>query len=236
MSSKMRILRGPSALRVKMGVTQEVFAQYLGIAASTVSMVELGQRPFPKKALQRLAELEIAWAKKDEQAGVRSKEPTRALSAQQQYMRDCRQNIRRLKLSRAEYELKRMTEQYNEVMEGFAYVDLAKKIHGQEEGSQQQAALERAEYALTAALRRCNKEQQSKIEGKIAGLKIVIAAHEPVSIVEEAECEVVQAPQAAMAEVMLHTLPVRIIEEIDLVLPERHRLRLRGGEGVEVAA
>ena len=235
-SSKMRILRGPSALRVKMGVSQEVFGQYLDIAASTVSMVELGNRPFPKKALQRLAELEIAWANREKGAGVPAKEPNRALPAQQQFIRDTKQNIRKLDLSRAKYELDRMTGQYNEVMESFAYIELAKQIHGQEEGSQQKAALERAELSLIGVLRSCNMEQQSKIRGRIARLEIIIAAHEPVVMVIDAATEAVDAPALRRADDRLNPIQVIWAEESELVLPESQPLSVRVKEEMEAAA
>jgi transcriptional regulator with XRE-family HTH domain len=233
MSSKMRILRGPGALRVKMGVSQEIFAQYLGIASSTVSMAELGHRPFPKRALQRLAEMEIAWAGKDPEAAEQSSLPVEVPTAHQEFIREKKQYIRRLDLSRARYRLERMTEQYNEITEGFAHLQLAKQLHGQVEGSQQQRGLERAEMHLTAALRKCNKEQQSKIEGKIAMLEIVIAAHEPVV---SAETEAVKPQQHNSTDKAVSSATAIYIDQPVMSSPVRHWLMVRGREGVEAAA
>ena len=178
LSSKMRILRGPGALRIKMGVSQEVFAQYLGIAASTVSMAELGNRPFPAKALQKLAEMELAWANRGMEEAGQAVAPVVASTAVQELVQETRQTIRRLDLSRANFRLNRMVEKYQEVLEGFAHLRLAKQLHGQVEGSQEQRALGRVEVALNRTLRKCNAAQQSKIKGKIELLEIVIAAHE----------------------------------------------------------
>ena len=129
MSSKMRILRGPGALRVKLGMSQEMFAQYLGIAPSTVSMAELGHRPFPKKALQRLTEMEIALAGKDREAAGKPTRPVLISTAHQELIREKKQQIRRLDLSRARYRLEHMTLQYNEIKGNFAQLQLANQLH-----------------------------------------------------------------------------------------------------------
>ena len=227
MSSKMRILRGPGALRVKLGMSQEMFAQYLGIAPSTVSMAELGHRPFPKKALQRLSEMEIALAGKDREAAGKPTRPVLISTAHQELIREKKQQIRRLDLSRARYRLEHMTLQYNEITGSFAQLQLAKQLHGQVEGSQQQRALERAEMYLTAALRTCNKEQQSKIEGKIAMLEIMIAAHEPVV---SGELEAVQPQQHNSIGTAVSTATAIYVDQPVGPLTFGHWLMVRGRE------
>lgn len=227
-ASKMRILRGAGALRVKMGVTQEIFAQYLGIASSTVSMMERGQRPVPRKALQRLTEMEIAWAShpKPTPGEIPSLPP--ACTARQARVREHRQKNRKLRLSRANYELNWMKEQYNEVLEGFAHLELATQLHGKEPGSQQQIALQRAEMHLHAALSRCNEEAQSKLNGRIARLEIIIAGHEPFPQ-QEPTREAVEAP-------LVEPLAIPVPDLTNLPLPDLHQLFIKARSAAEVAA
>jgi transcriptional regulator with XRE-family HTH domain len=235
MSSKMRILRGPGALRVKLGMSQELFAQYLGIAPSTVSMAELGHRPFPKRALQKLTEMEIALAGKDPEAAGQPLPPVVATTAQQEFIREKKQQIRRLDLDRARFRLQRMTRQYNEIIDNFAHLQLAKQLHGQVQGSQQQRGLERAEMYLKAALRRCNKEQQSKIEGRIAALEILIAAHEPQ--VQQAQQTVeLTTSQSVLPQQAMHLTAGTGTAGFGMMLRDRWGMQLNEKERVEEAA
>lgn len=57
-SKKLKILRGVTAVRVKLGLTQLALAQYLGISKSLVSMVENGHRNLSSASLAKLAGLE----------------------------------------------------------------------------------------------------------------------------------------------------------------------------------
>ncbi|RYZ35131.1 MAG: XRE family transcriptional regulator [Sphingobacteriales bacterium] len=57
-----RKAQGIGATRLRLGMTQEVFAMELGISRSLLSLAELGKRSLPTFALAKLAALEIRLA------------------------------------------------------------------------------------------------------------------------------------------------------------------------------
>ncbi|RYY50554.1 MAG: XRE family transcriptional regulator [Chitinophagaceae bacterium] len=178
MLKKIIVLRGPAALRVRMGVTQEVFAQYLGIATSTVSMIESGQRPVPMKALIKLTEIEMAFARQGSLAAMAPALLTPASGGWEQEKEKRRHNSRVMSVGQVKYRLQKMVACYEELMKNFSWVQLGMELHGQMEGSMAQAAMVRANFALKAKLRRCDPAQQAKLRARLAMLEIRIAERE----------------------------------------------------------
>lgn len=178
----MLLLRGVTALRVKMNVSQAVFAQWLGVSKSLISMVENGNRSLPTAALIKISELEIAWEAKTQQSVILPyTEPARPESPRRQQIRTSRENNNRRYRSILQYRLARMKESWQAVLQGFQLIELAMTSHGKDIGSPSYSALQLATLQLHQKLRRCNTQEQAKLEGKIAMTEIVIASYQPAS-------------------------------------------------------
>ncbi|MBC7936489.1 MAG: helix-turn-helix transcriptional regulator [Rhizobacter sp.] len=174
LSKQIRILRGVTAVRVKMQMTQLAFAHYLGISKSLVSMVENGRRSLPAAALVKITQLEMAFdtARKGHAIMMPA---TIAINetADQQYIREGREAINRLDLARLQYRLKRMAEKYASSTNALQYLEWAMKLRAP---SQESGGLELAKQQLMIKLRRCIEPAQAKLKGKIAMLEIILRA------------------------------------------------------------
>lgn len=197
---KFRLLHGAGALRVKMNVSQEIFAQYLGISKSTVSMVENGHRSFPTRALVKLTEMEIAYASGEFNRNTSAAAPTVLQSAHEKEMLERKQHINRLDLSLVKYRLAKMTEQYTEIITGLSYIRFAQQLHGRQPGSQCCLAMERAMFTQQIKLRRCNPQRLARLEGRIAMLEVAVAGYENNGMDEMKELKTMEATNLAGRE------------------------------------
>ena len=170
------VLEGVTGIRVRMGITQETFARYLGISKSLVSMVENKRRSLPFAALTRLSELEISFQK--EQAGKAYAIPDHEETGAEKMIREGRDSINRLRLLQLQSEYDFKMANHDEIILELQQLDKAIDIVRQQGCTASLHIFEAAKTRLLKKLKPFNAKARAKIQGKIAMLQIIMAACE----------------------------------------------------------
>lgn len=226
LSKKLRVLRGVTHIRVKMGVSQLALAQYLGVSKSTISMVENGHRRLPGAASYKLVELELDFHKRSIQPNdPLYKLPACSESELEKAIRKGRERVNGITLELMRIRLARMTLRYKETLEEIRHLDLVINFAKLQTPAFHLLSLEQARPPLLKKLKRCDAQARAKIEGKIAMLQIVEASYltQPVE-----DKEVLPADSSLIAE-NKQALPRESSPEAGnrQLLPEGYRLNIK---------
>ena len=178
LSKQFRVLSGPTAIRIKMGLTQLALAKYLGISKSLVSMIENGNRSLPLAALLKISELEIHFAQLTASGNDAALTlPVYQESATEKTIRMSKEKANQLRLSQKKYELKWMAIKQQEIIRPIRQLDVAMAFENQYGAPGDNNPLAMSRKALLKKLKRCDQQAIAKLEGKIARLEIVIGSY-----------------------------------------------------------
>ncbi|RYY63834.1 MAG: XRE family transcriptional regulator [Chitinophagaceae bacterium] len=178
LSKQLRVLSGPTAIRIKMGLTQLALAKYLGISKSLVSMIENGNRSLPLAALLKISELEIHFAQLSASGNDAALSlPEYQESATEKTIRTSREKANELRLSQKKYELKWMAIKQQEIIQQIQQLDIAIAFESQYGAPGDDSPLVISRKGLLKKLKHCDQQAIAKLEGKIAQLEVVIASY-----------------------------------------------------------
>lgn len=179
---KMQVLRGVTALRVKLGISQFVFAQYLGVSKSLISMVENSRRHLPLAAMVKLSQLEMHFHEQGTLPAVAETDSsTGEIASLRKIARQCRENINRLRLSQLGYELQQLKATRQETLEALQHLEAMLTYAAADPNCNSLFFLQQEKRRLLKKLAGCDALAQAKMEGKIAMLEIITASYEASS-------------------------------------------------------
>ncbi|MBC7937104.1 MAG: helix-turn-helix transcriptional regulator [Rhizobacter sp.] len=180
LSRKLKVLNGVTCIRVRMGITQQALAQYLGISKSLVSMVENNRRTLPFSALKRVSELEINVCEAGVLLGNQGyKLPAYEESVSEKMIREGREEINRLRLKELQFQLNHMITRHQSILAELQHLNLAINVTDSQTSAFGLRSFERGKELLLKKLNRCDQRARAKIEGKIAMLEHIIASYQP---------------------------------------------------------
>ncbi|RYY44789.1 MAG: XRE family transcriptional regulator [Chitinophagaceae bacterium] len=175
-SKKIKLLRGITAFRIVAGMTQQVFAQQLGVSKSLISMVENGKRKLPTPALLKLSRLEIKYhadinasrAASDQQSCPFDDRPLKNIS-------DAAERSKIIRVQELKYELIKVRHRQQEmntaarILNELIPAAIADNDRGAELALKMQAAILQVKQPLF------NSIVQQKIEARIARIAIELS-------------------------------------------------------------
>lgn len=174
-SKKIKLLQGVTAIRVRLGLTQAQLAEQIKVSRSAISMLESGKRTIPTAALIRLSKLEISLMN----TGFSDEDLIRGLNEKEKALEKM-QMLRiagyRLQVGELRYKVNQMKTRFGELSEASNNLRfLLQNSTDAVQTARLRMALERVE----AKIKRCDRQAQAKLEGRMAQLEIIIAASEP---------------------------------------------------------
>lgn len=169
-----RILAGVTRVRIHLRMTQESFALYIGVSKSLVSMVENGNRHLPFKALEKVCKLEQDWQSivATETAVAEPREAAAAKTADSWQQAQLR--AKQLRLQELQYEYKKMTARYEELMKTATHFQQLLNMPRHEPGSRERKVLEFQMFKLDQELKTCDFAARTRKKYKIALLEQLI--------------------------------------------------------------
>jgi transcriptional regulator with XRE-family HTH domain len=213
-SRQIKLLQGVTAIRVRLGFTQKQFGEYLLISRSTVSMIEGGKRIISAAALRRISQLEISLLKTGYGNAELIGEPgetEKLLEKKEMLTRE--RNL--LLLSELRYKLNRMKMKFEEL--GEAAYNL-RWLLAESTDAAQTARFQIARDKVAVKLKRCDRQAQAKLEGRMAQLEIIIAASEEIDARmtgKEAENEAIPTDISANLAPAINEMDARKTQEMD---------------------
>lgn len=175
LSKKLKILRGVTAVRVKLGLTQLALAQYLGISKSLVSMVENGHRNLSSASLAKLAGLETG-IDIEQLTGEESPTDQNPLRepAQVDSFRSARKKINALYILELQYRLNIMNNRCTEITGSL----LKQERLLQMQAGRANQVLVQQHKLLCKKLKSCDETARLKLRSKIVMLHLIITGKE----------------------------------------------------------
>lgn len=203
---KFHLLQGITAIRVKMGITQQRLAEYLGVSKSLVSMVENGRRRFPFHAFMCLAKLEAAFQNGEIQLPDATvfKRPDQQECPYQCAIRKARERKKEIALEECRFKLMMMEMKYEELMDQLRHLRTVQQF---DPGSFDGRRLEPGIKQLMKKLKSCDIQAQAVIRGKMAMLEIIVASFEK-EVTEEEKMESIHTNQLIKEEIQ--AVPVKM--------------------------
>ena len=177
---QLKVLRGITGIRIKIGLTQLALARYLGVSKSTISMVENDKRRLPEDALMRITRLEIDYfAHQQQSTDLAFSLPVYQESSTEIVIRQQKEKLHRTTLTELRSKLRLVEASYRETLEQLANLEkVLVYVAGQTTDLGSSGLLE-TKQKLLKKLKRSDLQSQAKLQGRIAMMEIIIAAETP---------------------------------------------------------
>ena len=165
-------MQGIAATRVRLGLSQEIFAMELGITRSLLSKAENKQRSLPTTALAKLAALEIALAAETTANMDMHSGPATVIESQGTEQASTifhyKEMACRAEAERKEFKLAIMLARYNEYRRSLDQLNLLVLANGGDHPRFQPGKLEVSRFLVQQKLNKCDLPVQANLRHKIA--------------------------------------------------------------------
>ncbi len=177
-SKQLKILAGVTRVRIHLGMTQQMFAQYLGVSKSLISMVENGNRQLPAKAMMMICELENGLESTTESAEAMPQTIAASAANPANSWQQAELYVKQLRLQELQYDYARMNRRYEQLAKSLAHIGQLLNMPDHAASSRGRKILEFQLFKLGQQLKSCDYAARAKKEFQIGLLEQLIKGEE----------------------------------------------------------